>query len=283
MSTTHVAYISELNNIESVAGLSGTKYVYNAALRKKISKGMTEEIGSSGNLNLEKIIALQPDVLFAYAIQPSELRPLRQLEELGIPVVLVGDYLEQTPLGKLEWLRFFAAFYDKMPLADSVIGRRSAGYNALRKQVPANAERPRVLTNIPWQGVWWVPGGDSYIAALIEDAGGDYLFSDYSGTESHPIDIEQVFQRSAKADIWIHTGNLDSREAVLAADSRLGLFHELDSIKIFNNNKQQAGPGNDFFESAVVHPENVLADLRAIFYPRYFNSDSLTYYKALCP
>jgi iron complex transport system substrate-binding protein len=283
MSTTHIAYISELKEAGSVKGLSGTKYVYNADLQKQIESGETEEIGASGNLNSERIIEFQPDVLFAYAIQPSELRPLRQLEELGIPVVLVGDYLEQSPLGKLEWLRFFAAFYDKVPRADSLIDKRATVYQKLRQQIPKAKEPPSVLTNIPWQGVWWVPGGDSYLAALIEDAGGNYLFSDYKGTESHPVDIEQVFHRSENADIWIHTGNLNTCESVMASDRRLSMFHELEDIRIYNNNKRRSGPGNDFYESAVVHPEKVLADLRAIFYPNQFNCDSLTYYKPLCP
>lgn len=281
MSTTHMAYLHALDQAESVAGLSGTDYLFNKHLQQAVKHGELEEVGFSENLNMEKIISLNPDVVFAYVIQPSELRPLRQLEKLDIPVVLVGDYLEQTPLAKLEWLRFFAAFYDLMPEADSLIRTKTNNYLQLKNKLPANKPAPKVLTNIPWQGVWWVPGGESYLAKLISDAGGQYIFGDFPGTESHAVDIEKVYQRSTDADVWINTGNANSYNAVFAADRRLESFHKLAEIRIFNNNKRSNGTGNDFYESAVVNPDYLLSDLIKIFHPEMLDNDTLIYYKAL--
>lgn len=281
MSTTHIAYLETLNALNSVTGLTSTDFVYSKAVRDMVRAGNIKDIGFSENLNLEKIIALNPDVVFAYVIQPSELRPLRQLEELGIPVVLVGDYLEQTPLAKMEWLRFFACFYDKMPLANRKIESISARYDSLKGIIPKQANKPKVLTNIPWQGVWWVPGGDSYLAQLIEDAGGDYLFADYDGTESHAVDIEKVYQSAKDADVWIHTGDADTYKAVFNADRRMASFDDISELEIYNNNRRQSGRGNDFFESAVVNPDRLLSDLIQIFYPEVPVADSMMYYKVL--
>ncbi|MFO7790686.1 MAG: ABC transporter substrate-binding protein [Bacteroidales bacterium] len=281
MSTTHIAYLEALDELNSVTGLTSTDFVYSKAVKNMVRAGDIQDIGFSENLNLEKIIALKPDVVFAYVIQASELRPLRQLEELGIPVVLVGDYLEQTPLAKMEWLRFFACFYDKMPLANSMIDSISARYDSLKNMIPKQANKPKVLTNVPWQGVWWVPGGDSYLAQLIEDAGGDYLFADYDGTESHAVDIEQVYQRANDADVWIHTGDADTYEAVFNADRRMASFNDISDLDVYNNNRRQSGRGNDFFESAVVYPDRVLSDLMQIFHPELTVGDSMRYYKVL--
>ncbi|MEA3447851.1 MAG: ABC transporter substrate-binding protein [Bacteroidota bacterium] len=283
MSTTHIAYLEALGELSSVSGLTSTDFVYSKAVKNKVSAGEIQDIGFSENLNLEKIIALKPDVVFAYVIQASELRPLRQLEELGIPVVLVGDYLEQTPMAKMEWLRFFACFYDKIPLADHMIDSISVRYDSLKNMIPTQANKPKVLTNVPWQGVWWVPGGDSYLAQLIEDAGGDYLFADYEGTESHAVDIELVYQRANNADVWIHSGDADTYTEVFNADRRLVSFNDISNLKVYNNNRRQSGRGNDFFESAVVYPDRVLSDLIQVFYPEAEITDSLMYYKPLIP
>jgi iron complex transport system substrate-binding protein len=281
MSTTHVAYLEALDELASVAGLTSTGFVFSNAAQKRIKSGKIQDVGFSENLNLEKIISLNPDVVFAYVIQPSEMRPLMQLKDVGIPVVLVGDYLEQTPLAKMEWLRFFAGFYDKIPQAGRMIDSIATRYDSLKQIVPPKKDHPKVLTNVPWQGVWWVPGGESYMAQLIKDAGGDYIFSDRAGTESHAVDIELVYQRAKDADVWVHTGNANSYEEVFNADRRLKSFHELSGLRIYNNNRRQSGRGNDFFESAVMYPDRVLAELMQVFYPEAEITDSFKYYKSL--
>ncbi|MGC9331959.1 MAG: ABC transporter substrate-binding protein [Bacteroidales bacterium] len=283
MSTTHIAYLEALDKLNSVTGLTSTDFVFSKAVKNKVRAGEIQDIGFSENLNFEKISALKPDVVFAYVIHASELRPLQQLEELGIPVVLVEDYLEQSPLARLEWLRFFAAFYDVIPMANRMIDSIAIRYDSLKQLVPSRNEYPCVLTNIPWQGIWWVPGGDSYLAQLIEDAGGNYIFADYGGTESHAVDIEIVYQRAKNADVWIHTGDADTYTEVFNADRRMPSFNDISNLKVYNNNRRQSGRGNDFFESAVVYPDRVLSDLIQVFYPEAEITDSLMYYKPLIP
>lgn len=281
MSTTHMAYIQKLNSEQTIKGLSGTNYVYNQKIKDLISQNNIKEIGQAGNLNKEKISNLNPDVIFAYVINPSELKQLNQLRELGIPVVMVADYLENTPKGKLDWLNFFSCFYDKTNQADTFFNKIAANYDSLKNRVKSINNKPDILTNIPFQGVWWVPGNNSYLAKLINDAGGNYLFSEYKGSESNPVDIETAYNKFIKADIWIHTGNANSYNEVFTSDRRLKNFSKKDKIKIFNNNKRKAGKGNDFYETGVIRPDWLLSDLINIFHPELTKKDSLIFYKKI--
>jgi iron complex transport system substrate-binding protein len=281
MSTTHLGYIDAINEIESLVGLSGTQHVFNAKIEERIETGMISELGYSESIDKEKLISLKPDVLFAYVVSPAELQQLKQLESAGINVVLVGDYLEANPIGKMEWLRFFAAFFDKTELADSIIHSRTNHYKELQNRIPLDADLPGVILNLPWQGTWWMPGRDSFMAAFIKDAGGNYLFSEINGDESHPVDMELVYQKLQTADIWLNTGNITDMKSMYSIDHRISKLFKDTDIVCFNHNKRKTGDANDFYESAVVNPNLVLKDLMQIFHPELFNEIEFVYYQKL--
>jgi iron complex transport system substrate-binding protein len=182
----------------------------------------------------------------------------------------------------MEWLRFFSCFYDKLELADSICNSVSTQYVNLRDSVSNNKRTcPNVMLNIPWQGIWWVPGADSFTAKIIKDAGGNYLFKDYPGKESQAIDMELVYDRARNAQIWLNTGMAKSKTEVFSSDNRLEAFGSLDTLKIYNNNKRISISGNDFYESAVVHPEIILSDLIKIFSFDEAETEDLYYYQKL--
>jgi iron complex transport system substrate-binding protein len=281
MSTTHVAFINELGHADKIIALSGTDYVYDKDIRKRIENQTVKELGFSETMNLETIIQLKPDVLFAYLVSPTELKQLQQLEEMGIPVVIIGEYLEPHPLGKMEWIRFFSCFFDEVHSGDAFADEIIESYQAIEKRNKSLQNSPNIILNTPWQGVWWTPGADSYMAQIIRDAGGNYLFESIKGNESQAIDMELVFQRANDVDIWLNPGVANTRAQVFSGDNRLNYFDDFDSIRIYNNNRRVGEHSNDFFESGVVRPDLILNDLSRIFHAETTHPDSLVYYQLL--
>jgi len=108
LSSTYLGYISVLDERESVCGLSTTKFIYDSVLFDNVQKGKIKEIGSYPNINVETIISLKPDVVFVYSLGGSTTVQYEQLQQLGVQVIFVNEFVETTPLGRAEWLKFFA-------------------------------------------------------------------------------------------------------------------------------------------------------------------------------
>ena len=282
LSTTHLAMIQQLGMEQSVKGVSGTTFIYNPALRSMISDGEVKEVGYDQGLSYETIVGLDPDVLFMYGVEGSVLAISQKLNELGIPVVFCGDYLESHPLGKAEWIRFFSYFYDLEELADDFFNRIDSLYNSCASLTGQISHRPLVLTGLPWKDSWYIAGGKSFAARLIEDAGGEYLWMDHNSAEAVPMDLESVYARAVKAEIWINPGAATSLDQLRGFDQRFMSLGVIQTGMIFNNDaRTNASGGNDYWESGAVRPDLVLSDLIEVFHPGLLEDHSFFYYRQL--
>ena len=282
LSTTHIAFIDMLNEQNSIAGVGGTDYIYNSELRKKIKEKKIIDVGTEQNLNIELLISLKPEVVFIYGISENITSKIAELQTLGINVVIIGEYLENEPLGKTEWCKFFAEFFQKKELAEEKFTFVTEKYNSLKKITDTINSKPGVLVNIPFQGIWYAPGGNSYFAKLIKDAGGNYLWADNKKNEAFPVDFETVFVKQSQADFLLNTNSVNSISEILQIEQRIENFNCIKQKKVYNNNaKVNKTGGNDFWESGVVSPHLILHDLINIFYPNIFQNDTLYYYKKL--
>ena len=262
-STTHTAFISQLGETASIKGISGTEYVCDPKVVKMIEDGKIVEIGYDKQLDMERIISLKPDVVFAFGVDNESVSGLQKLEKIGIQVVIVDDYLEPRPLGRTEWIKFFGCFYDKLDEAQHYFDSVENKYNEI-KRLPVKRS-PKVLVSLPWKGTWWVPGGNSFFANFVKDAGGKYIF-DNESKESLPYSIEQVFGAASDADVWLNTNEKTKRSQILDVDSRLEKFSPYKNASIYNNNRITSKyGGSDFWESGIVHPDIILLDLHKIF------------------
>ena len=143
-------------------------------------------------------------------------------------------------------------------------------------------EKPEVMTGLSWKDSWFVAGGRSFAARLIADAGGNYMWRDIQSSEAMPLDLESVFSRAVSADIWINPGVASSIEELIAFDERFGDLPVLKKGSIYNNNARMSeGGGNDYWESATVRPDLILADLISVFHPELLRDHSMLYYKKL--
>jgi len=282
-STTHCAFISVLSEENSIKGIGGTDYIYNNKIRIMINRNEISEVGYDNRINTEKILSLNPDVVFAFGIDNSGMSGFQKVIDLGVPVVFVQDFKENHPLGRAEWIKFFGCFYDKLDNAQYYFDSLENNYMKLKNTVSQKKQKPRVLVGLPWQGTWWVPGGDSFFANFIKDAGGDYIFSDNNYSESQPKSIEEIFAKSEDVDIWLNPNSFSDKKSMLSVDSRLKEFKAYNNADIYNNNKKiSLKGGNDFWESGVVSPDKILSDLITIFNNRdSAKIKNLHYYKFL--
>ncbi len=281
-STTHVSFLNELGQSNSIRGVSGGRYIFDSELGKQIENGSIRDIGYDQSLNYELIISMQPDVVFVYGVTGEIYNHISHFRKMGIPVVIISEYLEKHPLGKAEWIRFFAAFFDMTQRADSIFGETRKTYESLTELTAGMTGKPTVLSGLPWKDAWWVPGGRSFAAQFIKDAGGDYLWKDNSSFEAIPLDIEAVYNTAGKADIWINPGSALSIGEIVSADSRLGGLQAVAEGQVYNNDARlNKHGGNDYWESGVCHPELILADLISIFHPALLQAHQRIYYRKL--
>jgi iron complex transport system substrate-binding protein len=161
---------------------------------------------------------------------------------------------------------------------DSVAGK----YNILAKRAGSSENKPGVLLGLPWRGTWYISGSQSYIARLIKDAGGRYIWDHLDYNESRPMVLEAVYEHALSADYWINPGDALLKKDIVAVDERFSRLPSFNNDRVFNNNNELSrGGGNAFFESGVVEPEIILSDLIYILHPQLLPSHKLKYYRKL--
>ena len=218
----------------------------------------------------------------AYGIDGEVTGTINKLRDLGLNVVLIGEYLEESPLAKAEWIKFVGAFYDKEQEAAAYFSQIDKSYNLIARKVKDVHFRPLVLTGLPFKDAWWMAGGHSNLSTLIHDAGGEYLWHDNPSRDAFVVPLEKVVIRSAKADFWINCGTVNTLAELRSTDSRFATFPQVQKKTIFNNNlKVTRGGGNDYWELGVVRPDLILSDLVKIFHPECDSGKVFNFYKRI--
>jgi iron complex transport system substrate-binding protein len=226
---------------------------------------------------------LQPELIMTSSIG-GEWDVHSKLTESGFKVVLNGEYMETDPLGRSEWIKFLALFFDRETQAREVFESIAQQYESLRARAVAMKDKPTVFTDTPYQGNWWIAGGGSYMARFIEDAGARYVWSDDPSAGSRLLAFEAIFEAAHTADYWINPGSWRSLRDGLAADERFTEFAAFQKGQVFNNNvRANSRGGNDYWESGVARPHEILADLIKIFHPGLLPDHKLKYYRRLDP
>jgi iron complex transport system substrate-binding protein len=281
LSTTYLAYMDMLGVTDYIIGHDDFKYVCTPSVREKIEEGLISEVGEGSRANVELIIEMEPDLIMTFHTG-NEQDAYPKLIEAGLPVIINAEYLEKQPLAMAEWIKFIALFFNKEGEAEELFSEIAFQYHQLSGQAASVGQRPTVLLGAPFQGTWWMAGGGSYSARLLEHAGAEYLWKDNNDTGAIPLDIESVYVRAADADFWLNTGTWETRNDALEHDLRFTEFRAYREGNMYNNNRRTNGlGGNDFWESGRANPHKVLADLVAIFHPELLPDHEYVYYKKL--
>lgn len=282
LSTTHIAFIDELMKSSSIVGVSGISFVSSTSLISRIKKGEVVDVGYDQNLNYELIVSLKPDAVLCYGVGAESVGYLLKLKELGIKLIFIGDYLEDNPLGKAEWIKAFGVILNANERADSVFNSIKCEYNYATKLVQSVKTKPRVFLNLPYKDSWYFPGGSNYFIKMVEDAGGDYLFKFLGGSKSYTISYEKAIETGMNADVWLNPGAAYSLADIKQSDERLLFLSPIKKGQVYNNNlRSSINGGNDFWESGVVHPNLILKDLIYIFHPELLPEHKFYYYRKI--
>ena len=281
MSTTYLGQLRDLGELDTLIGHSNFKHVNTVEAVKMIDEGKIQEVGEGASVNVELLMDLSPDLIMTYGLG-NVYDSHSKLLEAELPTVINAAYMEQTPLGRAEWLKFIALFYDKEAEAEKIFTATENSYHRLRNKAEQYADRPTVLLNAPFNGKWWVAGGQGYVAAFLKDAGARYLWEDIPSSGSQVVDFEVVYERAIDADFWLNPGQWKSLKDGMRSDERLTEFRAFQEGRIYNNNARvNEYGGNDYWESGTTHPDLILSDLIEIFHPELLPDHELVYYQKL--
>lgn len=281
LSSTHIAMLDATGGVDRIVGVSGKNYVSNDYIAKNVEK--IGDIGYEGNIDYELLVSLSPDIVLLYGVSGASGME-GKLRELGIPFAYIGDYLEDSPLGKAEWMVAVAEIAGCRERAEAVFAEIPLRYNELKEAVSAaGLPQPKVMLNTPYGDSWFMAPVSGYLARLIADAGGDYLYKKNTSNRSLPVDIEEAAVLVSEADVWLHVGDI---RTVGELKRRLPKFADAGCVSrgdIWNCDlKSTPSGGNDYWESSAIHPDLVLRDLIKIFHPGLVTDDEpFAYYRRL--
>lgn len=278
MSSTYIAMLDALGEPQRVVGVSGIDYISNPYVASH--KEQIGDVGYDGNMNYERLLSLSPDIVLLFGVSgASAMEP--KLRELGIPYAYMGEYLEQSPLGKAEWLVAVAEIAGMRERGEEVFREIPLRYDSL-KTLAAKAERkPVVMLNTPYGDSWLMAPPSSYVARLIADAGGQYVYTQDTGNQSRPIDTEEAYRLAEMSDCWINVGSAASLKELAEIVPKFMDTRPVREGRVYNNNRRtNPSGGNDYWESGVIHPDLILQDLIRIFHPELTDAEP-TYYRKL--
>ena len=296
-SSVHCSLLNDLKSLTSVAGVCDLAYIRMPEIQQGCQTGSITDCGSSMNPNIEQIIDLAPDAVLLSPFENSG--GYGRIEKLGVPIIECADYMETSPLGRAEWMRFFGLLTGKEAVADSLFKEIEKEYVSLKlqamHQVGISADdsdvnsmvdemvltkRPTVITELKMGSAWYVPGGKSTVAQLLHDAGARYLFAVNASSGSVPLSFETVFDKGQHADYWLikYNQQTDKTYAEIAADyAPYKNFDAWQQKHIFGCNTSKV----NFYEESPFHPERLLKDLIKLFHPGLLPDYETVYYSPL--
>ena len=281
-STTHIPMIELLNEETSIIGFPNSKYISSEKTRVLIDEGKITEIGKESSLNTEVLLDLQPKLVVGFSVSSAD-KSLTTIKKAGIPVIYNGDWLEETPLGRAEWIKFFGVLFDKEKQADSIFNTIEKNYLEAQKLAEKSIIKPTILSGaIMSKDIWNLPAGESFVAQFLKDGNLNYLWKKSKGKGSLSLSFESVFDKAKNADFWISPGYFSSKEQLLKSNP---LYAEFDAFK--NNNiytstiKKGKTGGVVYYELAPTRPDLVLKDIIKITKPNLLPNYKLTFFEKM--
>ena len=280
-STTHLSSLEYLGDIDKLVGFPDTKYISSEKIRVVLDEGGIAELGSEAGLNIEALLSLEPDLVIDFAMG-KEYDNYKVIKKMGIPVVINADYMENTPLGRAEWIKFISLFLNREKKADSVFDIIRSNYDSLALLARKADSQPTVYSGIVYGDFWYVPGGNNFGAKFLADAGGKYLWADDPTSGNIPLSFEAVYDRAYKADYWMGVGSFNSLDEIRKTDIRYTQFNAFKNGNVYNYNARMSPEGgNAFMELGYLRPDIVLADIIKILHPELLPGYQLFFYQKL--
>ncbi len=285
MSTSFLPAFTDQELMDVLVAVDTVLYTRNPAVITGVAAGTIAEVGggySGQEVNVERLIDLQPDLVLTQRFSADDT-DFAVLQQAGLPMVVASDFMDTSPLGVAEWGKFISLFFNTEAAANARFEATQTHYAEIKALTAGATARPTVFAGTPYDGTWYMPGGRSYLAQLLADAGADYLWADDTSTGSLFLDVETVFDRASAADYWMNVnqfwGSLKDAEA---EDSRYTGFAAFQNGQVYSNNARlNENGGSDYYESGYANPDVILADLVAILHPDLLPDYTLFYYQQI--
>ncbi len=282
-STTHLPHISLLKEKNKIIGFPNTKYISSEDFIKQLEEHKIKEIGNGAGLNVEKTLLLKPEIIIAFS-SGNDQKQFRIFQKNKIPVIFNADWMEDEPLGRAEWIKLFGVLFDKEQKADSIFHKIAENYNLIKSKIKNRKQKPLVFQGGFFGDKWYLPGGKSYAAKLIKDAGGKYIWEEDTHNGSVAYNFENVLIELPKADVWLNPGSIVSKSTLAKQIPQVVDLKSYKKDKIYTYALAKGKKGGlIYFEDSPAHPDKVLEDLYHIFYPEETPDYKFHYYSLLLP
>lgn len=275
-STTIIPFLEQLGVEEKLIGFPHTDYISSEKTRALIDQRKIANVGQNESLNIEKIIELNPDVLVSFCV--DNVNPtLKNLERNGIKIVIQADWMEQTPLGKAEWIKLYGALFGKEQEANDIFHSIEKNYNETLALVQNIKKQPSIFLGSLYQDQWFVPNGNSWLAYYMKEAKGDYLWKQTKGTGSTPLSFEKVLETAHTADKWI-TSSFSSLNNMKTTNPNYAAFDAFKKGEVYSFEVKTGKTGGViYYEKSPSRPDLVLKDFIKILHPELMEDYDFTF------
>lgn len=282
-STTQIPHLDILDQMNLLVGFPDHDLISSEKAWMQIDAGGVEDLGDGPAANTEMVIDIDPDLVMI-STTGEDLKYLDLLAQAGIPTVINGEYVEQHPLGRAEWIKFTGVLLGKYGEAKAAFEKIEKDYLEAEKLTGnlVDSIRPTVLSGVLYQDIWYAPGGDSWGAKILENAGGNYIFSNQKGTGSVQLNYEYVLENAQEADFWIGSADFPDMKTMGNAEPRYKAFRAFQSGNVFSYTQKRGREGGlEYFELGYMRPDLILKDLIKILHPDLLPGYELYFYQQL--
>lgn len=280
-STTHIPSLELLETEQSLVGFPGMDYISSEKTRLRIENQQVRELGKNEGINIEVLIALQPQAVVAFGVDGAN-KSMETISKANIPVIYNGDWVEKSPLAKAEWIKFFGALYNKNDKASEIFERIERDYVDAKEIASKATTQPTVLCGAMYKDVWYLPNGTSPEAQFLNDANANYIWSETTEAGSIALSFESVFDKARNADLWLSPSYYSSYSDLEQANIRYTKFEAFENNKIFTfANTTGTTGGVLYYELGTTRPDLVLKDMIKICHPDLLKDYETTFFKPL--
>lgn len=269
-SSVYVYLMDELSSLDKLVGVTDVKYLNSDSAKVLVNRGEILDLGSSNYPDMEKLLYLESKGLELVFLSPYEMSSFERLSS-NVRLFECLDYMEEAPLARAEWMRVYGRILGKGEKADSLFNLVESAYkqehdgnkgeHSHKQSELRGRRRPKIMSELMYNGVWYVPGGRSFIAQIYLDAGADYIFADDCSSGSLAKSFEQVYERAKDADLWLFKqwGECDMNRLSLENPH----YKQFEAFKKGNVYACDTSKG-DYFEIATFRPDILLNEIASI-------------------
>ncbi|MCR5714344.1 MAG: ABC transporter substrate-binding protein [Bacteroidales bacterium] len=275
---TDVCMLQTLDVAGTIVAVAEPEFISDSLIQEGIRLKQIASLGQAADMNLEPLLMSHPDILI---VSPFEGSDYGAAEQTGIPLVQCVNYMENTPLGRAEWIKFLAAFYDLSDKADTLFHGIAERYLRISEAAAAATSRPTVFSEMKYGQTWSVPGGSSYMGRFFRDAGLDYLWRENRSTGSLMLSFETVYDKAGEGDFWVIKYHMDGDELTYSQLARDYLpytyFKAYRERHIIVCNTAR----RPYYERGLLQPDIVLADLVKLVHPELLPGYEPVYFQMM--